>query len=293
MGYEKPSTKLTFYKAFFSPKWKFLIHTIVQCMSAKRTSWNEFSSFMASTAICLSTVTQQDDDVVDEGAASVAVDNVPTVVDEPSIPSPTPTTQPPPLQDLPSTSQVLPTLPPSPIDQPLSPQQPPQPLHNAEISMDLLHTLLETYTTLTRRVEHLEQDKDVVDVAKDVDGVEKTAEIEEHADVQGRQAESQPQIYQIDLEHADKVLSMQDDDIEPTELKEVMEVVTIAKLMTEVVTTASATITAIDTLITVAALTAAFSAARRRKRVLISDPKETATPSIIIHSEPKSKDKGK
>nr|GEV87099.1 putative ribonuclease H-like domain-containing protein [Tanacetum cinerariifolium] len=44
MGYEKPSTKLTFYKAFFSPQWKFLIHTILQCMSAKRTSWNEFSS---------------------------------------------------------------------------------------------------------------------------------------------------------------------------------------------------------------------------------------------------------
>nr|GEW77215.1 putative ribonuclease H-like domain-containing protein [Tanacetum cinerariifolium] len=48
MGYEKPSTKLMFYKAFFSSQWKFLIHTILQCMSAKRTSWNEFSSSMAS-----------------------------------------------------------------------------------------------------------------------------------------------------------------------------------------------------------------------------------------------------
>ncbi|GKC09906.1 hypothetical protein Tco_1001516, partial [Tanacetum coccineum] len=28
MGYEKPSQKLTFYKAFFSPQWKFFIHTI-------------------------------------------------------------------------------------------------------------------------------------------------------------------------------------------------------------------------------------------------------------------------
>nr|GEW23458.1 uncharacterized mitochondrial protein AtMg00810-like [Tanacetum cinerariifolium] len=54
MGYEKPSTKLTFYKAFFSSQWKFLIHTILQCMSAKRTSWNEFSSSMASAIICLS-----------------------------------------------------------------------------------------------------------------------------------------------------------------------------------------------------------------------------------------------
>nr|GFA84653.1 hypothetical protein [Tanacetum cinerariifolium] len=35
MGYEKPSTKLTFYKAFFSSQWKFLTHIILQCMSAK------------------------------------------------------------------------------------------------------------------------------------------------------------------------------------------------------------------------------------------------------------------
>nr|GEX38041.1 synaptobrevin, longin-like domain protein [Tanacetum cinerariifolium] len=55
MGYEKPSTKLTFYKAFFSAQWKFLIHTILQCMSAKRTTWNKFSSSMASAVICLST----------------------------------------------------------------------------------------------------------------------------------------------------------------------------------------------------------------------------------------------
>nr|GEX92130.1 hypothetical protein [Tanacetum cinerariifolium] len=55
MGYEKPSTKLTFYKAFFSSQWKFLIHTILQSLSAKCTSWNEFSSTMASAVICLST----------------------------------------------------------------------------------------------------------------------------------------------------------------------------------------------------------------------------------------------
>nr|GEZ04789.1 ribonuclease H-like domain-containing protein [Tanacetum cinerariifolium] len=29
MRYEKPSQKLTFYKAFFTPQWKFLIHTIL------------------------------------------------------------------------------------------------------------------------------------------------------------------------------------------------------------------------------------------------------------------------
>ncbi|GJS69829.1 hypothetical protein Tco_0702670 [Tanacetum coccineum] len=55
MGYEKPSQRLTFYKAFFSPQWKFLIHTITQCLSAKTTTWNEFSSTMASAIICLAT----------------------------------------------------------------------------------------------------------------------------------------------------------------------------------------------------------------------------------------------
>nr|GEU50526.1 hypothetical protein [Tanacetum cinerariifolium] len=55
MGYEKPSTKLTFNKTFYSSQWKFLIHTILQSMSAKRTSWNEFSSAVASAVICLST----------------------------------------------------------------------------------------------------------------------------------------------------------------------------------------------------------------------------------------------
>nr|GFC23960.1 hypothetical protein [Tanacetum cinerariifolium] len=70
---------------------------------------------------------------------------------------------------------------------------------------------------------------------------------------QGRLKESQAQVYHIDLEHADKVL-----------------------------------ITVTATTITVAP-----SAARRRKGVVIRDPEETANPSIIVHSEPKFKDKGK
>ncbi|GJT62383.1 hypothetical protein Tco_1005916 [Tanacetum coccineum] len=53
MGYEKISQNLTFYKAFFSPQWKFWIHTILQCLSSKTTTWNEFSSTMASVIICL------------------------------------------------------------------------------------------------------------------------------------------------------------------------------------------------------------------------------------------------
>nr|GEX87158.1 hypothetical protein [Tanacetum cinerariifolium] len=55
MGYEKPPPKLMFYKAFFFAQWKFLIHTLVQCVSANRTTWNEFSCSMASAFICLAT----------------------------------------------------------------------------------------------------------------------------------------------------------------------------------------------------------------------------------------------
>ncbi|GJU12615.1 retrovirus-related pol polyprotein from transposon TNT 1-94 [Tanacetum coccineum] len=44
MRYENLTQKLTFYKALFSPQWKFLIHTILQCLGAKTTDWNEFSS---------------------------------------------------------------------------------------------------------------------------------------------------------------------------------------------------------------------------------------------------------
>nr|GEW54715.1 hypothetical protein [Tanacetum cinerariifolium] len=145
MGYEKPSTKLTFYKAFFSSQWKFLIHTILQCMSAKQTSWNDlvrnvdsptkfymyprFLQLMIraqvgdlsshSTKYTSSALTQkvgegapevnvEDVSVVGiaEGAASVADDDVNAAVDEPSIPSSPPPTQPPqPSQDQPSTSQ--------------------------------------------------------------------------------------------------------------------------------------------------------------------------------------------
>nr|GFC19533.1 hypothetical protein [Tanacetum cinerariifolium] len=100
MGYEKPSTKLTFYKAFFSAQWKFLIHIILQCMSAKRMAWNEFSSSMASAVICLVTgmlVPQQ---------VQVGIDVAAKNEDAAEPTSPTPATTPPPPQELiPSTSQ--------------------------------------------------------------------------------------------------------------------------------------------------------------------------------------------
>nr|GEU72247.1 hypothetical protein [Tanacetum cinerariifolium] len=251
-------------------------------------------------------------------ADDVTTDDVPAANDEPTPPSPTPDNTPPPPQELPFTSYVAPTSPPSLIAPPSSPPQQSQPLQPTTISMELLNTLLETYTTLTRRVENLEQDKiaQALEITKlnqrvrrlekrnkvkalglkrlrkvgtnkriesSVDTeveVEKNAEVKKNVDAQWRLDESQATVYHIDLEHANKVLSMQDDEPESAELKKVIEVVTTAKLITEVVTAAST-------------ITAAHSAARRRKGVVIRDPEETATPSTIVHFEPKSKDKGK
>nr|GEX71644.1 hypothetical protein [Tanacetum cinerariifolium] len=97
-------------------------------------------------------------------------------------------------------------------------------------------------------------------------------------DVQGRLAESQAKVYQLDLQHAEKVLSMHDtDEAEPAEVEEVIEVVSAAKLMTEVVTTAATTITA--------AQVPKVSAPRRRRGVVIQDPEETSTASVIMHTE--------
>ncbi|GJS52715.1 hypothetical protein Tco_0626077 [Tanacetum coccineum] len=53
MGYGNLSDKLTFYKSYFAPQWKYLIHTILQCLSSKSTAWNEFGTNIASAVICL------------------------------------------------------------------------------------------------------------------------------------------------------------------------------------------------------------------------------------------------
>nr|GEY67828.1 copia protein [Tanacetum cinerariifolium] len=265
MGYEKPSTKLTFYKAFFSPQWKFLIYTILQCMSAKRMSWNEFSSSMTLAIICLSTSRKfnfskaQVSDLfshptkysspalTQKGAASVAVDDVPATADEPSIPSPPPTTQPPPpSQDLPSTSQLKQRV--KKLERrnklKVSKLRRLKKVGTAQRVDTSDDTVMDDVSKQGRIIASMDADvnvtlKDVFDIAKEVDVDD---EIEESVDIQKRQAESQAQIYQINLKHANKVL---------------------------MVTATSATITAATTPLTTAAptLTTAPSAARRRKGV--------------------------
>nr|GFA75375.1 hypothetical protein [Tanacetum cinerariifolium] len=54
IGYPTHGT-LTFYKTNLSPQWRFLVHTIMHCMSPKSGSWNQFPSSIATALICLST----------------------------------------------------------------------------------------------------------------------------------------------------------------------------------------------------------------------------------------------
>lgn len=48
IGYEKKNEGLKFYKNLLSPQWKFLLHTILHCLSPKTSGWNEFSTTQAS-----------------------------------------------------------------------------------------------------------------------------------------------------------------------------------------------------------------------------------------------------
>nr|GEY75887.1 hypothetical protein [Tanacetum cinerariifolium] len=355
MGYEKPSTKLTFYKVFFSAQWKFLIHIILQCMSAKRTTWNEFKSSMALAVIFLATgrkfnflkyildslvrnvdspskfymypcflqlmindqvcdlsshnikypspaltqkvftnirmvgkgfsgvdtllfegmlVPQQVQDDID-----AAAEDEDAAAPTPPLPSPTPATTPPPPQ------QELVSSPPQKRVRRLEKKRKLKVLGfkilrkvwTAKRVESLADTVMDDQEDTSKQggIAKIDADKDVT--LKEVDA-------EKDAEVMGRLKESQAQVYHLDMEHAQKVLSMQDDEVEPAKLNEVIEVVTTAMLMTEVVTAA--------TTITAASMPKA-SAARRRKGVVIRDPEETATPSVIVHSEPKSRDKGK
>ncbi|GJU88644.1 hypothetical protein Tco_1301067 [Tanacetum coccineum] len=45
--------KLTFHKNKFSPQWRFLVHTILHCLSPKSGSWDQFGSALAIALICL------------------------------------------------------------------------------------------------------------------------------------------------------------------------------------------------------------------------------------------------
>nr|GEX46825.1 hypothetical protein [Tanacetum cinerariifolium] len=200
---------------------------------------------------------------------------------------------------VPATEEVAPKVPspePSPEHQLPSPSN--DPVSDADKDGSNLQELMDLCTRLSNKVLNLESE--VIDIKfyfthkieKVEDMVHKLKEenriLKEQSFKSAKvdtTAPTQTKAYNLDLEHSEKVLSMQDiNKEEPAEVEEVLEVVTSAKLITEVVTTAAPT--------TAAAQVPKASAPRRRKGVIIQDPEET-TSSVVVHTDVQSKDKGK
>nr|GEZ02143.1 hypothetical protein [Tanacetum cinerariifolium] len=117
-----------------------------------------------------------------------------------------------------------------------------------------------------------------VDMETD-EGIELEVDQEKNAGVKGRHADTQAEIYNIDLDHSSKILSMQED----TEVQEAVEVMTTAKLITEVVTAAATQVAAASAPIPAAkpkvlkiAVAAPAVSTRRRKGVLEVDQEKDA-----------------
>nr|GFC16056.1 hypothetical protein [Tanacetum cinerariifolium] len=194
-----------------------------------------------------------------------------------------------------ATDVVLPTptspSPSSPIIQSLPPHQspcPPQPqdaegLENANAAQQLEIVKLKARVKKLEKLNKVKSSK-LRRLKKD-EGIELVVDYEKDVEVEGRHVDKQAKIYNIDLDHSSKVLSMQKDD---TEVQEAVEVVTTAKLITEVVTAAATQVVAASTpipaakpkILKIAAAPAVST--RRRKGAVIRDSKEelhTDTPA--------------
>nr|GEW78364.1 putative ribonuclease H-like domain-containing protein [Tanacetum cinerariifolium] len=175
----------------------------------------------------------------------------------------------------------------------------------ADFPMSLLQKALDACAALIRRVEHLEYDK--VAQALEITKLKRRVKKLEKGN-KGRmivEMDKDDVVVLIDDKEEDKkVEETKEDETEPAQVQEVVDVVTTAKLITEGVTVASETVTDASIIIptaepqvpaaTLSAAPARVAAApsKRRKGVVIKDPEEDSTTSTII-PETKSKDKGK
>nr|GFA19816.1 hypothetical protein [Tanacetum cinerariifolium] len=289
MGYEKPSTKLTFYKAFFSTQWKFFIHTILHSLSAKRTSWNEFSSAMASALICLSSGQR-----VGKGFSGVETplfENMLAVravdaEEEVQVPAQDDVVQEHVIEEI--ATEVVPPTPTSP-----SPSSP-----NANAAQQLEIIKLKARVKKLERLNKVKSSK-LIRLKK----VGTSQRIESSDDVenvfnQGRMSvdmgTDEGVELVVDLERMLRLRGGED-----TEVQEAVEVVTTAKLITEVVAAVATQVAAASTpipaakpkILKIAAAPAVST--RRRKRVVIRDPEEELhTDTLAETPTVKDKDKG-
>nr|GEY94886.1 retrovirus-related Pol polyprotein from transposon TNT 1-94 [Tanacetum cinerariifolium] len=210
MGYEKPSTKITFYKAFFSSQWKFLIHTILLSIKIEEGG-------------------DEEEHVEDVTAGELLKEMILLLMEK----------------FLLSLNN-----------------------HSYHLLLHLLHhhDHLKISHQHPRRVEHLEYDK-----------VAQTLEI--------TKLKRKGRI--IDEMDKDDVVALMDDkekDKKDEEAKEVVDVVTTANLITEVVTVASETVTGASVIISAvepqvpnatitAAPTRVAAAPNKGKEIMIEEPK--------------------
>nr|GFB68160.1 hypothetical protein [Tanacetum cinerariifolium] len=222
MRYEKPSTKLTLYKAFFSTQWKFFIHTILHSLSAKRTLWNEFSSAMASTLICLSSGQRFNFSKYIFESLVRNVNSTSKFYMYPRVGKGFSGVETPLFENMLAIRAV---------DAEEEVQVPTQDDVVQEHVIEEIATKVvpPTPTSSTTRCRRF------ISFGSADEGVELVVNQEKDAEVEGRQADIQEEIYNIDLDHSFKVLSMQED----TEVQDAVKVVTTAKLITEVVTAAA------------------------------------------------------
>nr|GEY04099.1 hypothetical protein [Tanacetum cinerariifolium] len=167
--------------------------------------------------------------------------------------------------------------------------------------MSLLQEALNACAALTIRVEHLEYDKvaqslEIKKLKRRLKKLEKGRIIDK--------LDKDNDVALVDNKDEDKKEKEAKED-EPAKVHEVVDVITTAKLITEVVTATSEIVTAASTIISAAepqVLAATITAApvkvvaastKRRKRVVIRDTEEESTTSLIIPADTKSKDKGK
>nr|GEW20662.1 ribonuclease H-like domain-containing protein [Tanacetum cinerariifolium] len=353
MGYEKPSTKLTFYKAFFSSHSamasaviclstgrkfnfsKYIFDSLVRNVDSSSKFYmyprfihliiqNQLGDLSTHTTKYIYPALTQKGDTEEQGNNDNAAEEPVTTVSEDdvedqSIPSPTlPTPPSQQTQEIPSTSQAQ-----SPPPQPQSPT--PAQIHGADFPMTqnleitklktrvkklerankvktlklrrlrkvgtsqrvdtLDDTVMEDVSNQGRMIDELDKDEGVV-LINEKEETKEVKDITGDAQVKGRQAE----IYQIDMDHAAKVLSMQED--EP-EIQEAVKVVTTAKLITKVVAAVSETVNAAAVVptVTTAPVKVVVPSTRRRRGIVIRDPEEES--SANTPTETKSKDKGK
>nr|GEW99702.1 hypothetical protein [Tanacetum cinerariifolium] len=228
-------------------------------MSAKRTSWNEFSSSMASAIICLSTgdLSTYTTKYTSPALTQKVFANMRRVEKGFS------------GVETPLFERML-------VGQEIEEEgDEDEHVEDVTVGDDAQGDDTASHREVLLRVEHLEYDKvaqalEITKLKRRVKKLEKGNKDDWEMD------KDDAVVLMDDKEEDNKDEEAKEDETEPAEVQEVVDVVTTARLITEVVT---------------AAITATPS--RIRKGVVIKDPEEESTTSSIIPAETKSKDKDK